>query len=172
MKAKLSILSFLAVALFNCSFAKGPLTKENAKKQIDLFTSQQLYASFFLKKFIPNYNLPENINALKKSGFIDLIKTGKGMLEIKVLKKGLSYLIKEEHNELHFNVGSVPTEIISIAEPVNENGELVCYVAYKEKIIHSAFFKAWNPHCFKEGVTVQKVKFVKKEEEWALQQEG
>ena len=175
MRTKLSILILLAACLFCSSFTRDLLTKEEAKKQIDRFTNQQIYSSFFLNKYVNKHNVPANINALKKAGYIDLVnsdKAGSGSMEIKVLSKGQPYLLKEENNELHFKVGYIPTEIISISKPVSDNnGVLFCYVEFREKVTHNPFFKVWNPHCLKEGVSNEKAKFIRNQGGWEYQPE-
>jgi hypothetical protein len=107
MKANLVIMTLVATMLAFYATGKD-LQKDEAKKQIDRTTYDQLYSSFYLNKIVEGKNIPDNIKALKKAGFIDLVASGKdspGNLEIKVLKKGLPFLIKEENNQLHFSVG-------------------------------------------------------------------
>jgi len=171
MKANLLVLTLLATSLAFNATGKD-LSKEDARKQIDQTTYDQLYSSFYLHKIVEGNNVPDNIKALKKAGFIDLVASGKdspGNLEIKVLKKGQPFLIKEENDELHFRVGSVQVEIISISKS-EERGIPggVSFVEYKQTVIQNAFFKAWNPHCLKEGTFKYRTTFINSQGGWKI----
>ena len=171
MKPNLLILTLLATSLAFYATGKD-LQKEEAKKQIEQTNYDLLYSSFYLNKVIDGNNVPDNIKALKKAGFIDLVSSGKdspGNLEITILKKGQPFVIKEENNELHFRVGATPIEIMSISTPeVNGKAGDVCNVVYKQTVKHNAFFKAWNPHCLKEGTFKYRVTFINSKNGWQM----
>ncbi len=171
MKANLLMLTLLVTSFTFYATGKD-LQKNEAKKQIDQATNDMLYSSFYLDKMVDGNNVPDNIKALKKAGFIDLVASSKinpGSLEIKVLKKGQPFLLKEENNELHFRVGTVQVEILSISKPGERgNKGAVTYVEYQQKVIHNAFFKIWSPHCFKEGTFKYRTTFVNSNYGWKI----
>ncbi len=175
MKTRLSILTLLAVCLFYQSQAKGGPSKENAKNQIGQTIYRELSEMFSLNKLVDDRAIPENVAALKKTGFIALSrpartnsqKDDKHNFVIKVLKKGEPYFVKEENNYLYFKGDIMPIEISSISEPKSDGkGNQVCTVKYTQKIVYSDFLRAWKPHCYKEGTMTDIATFVKKADGW------
>ncbi len=150
------------------------LTRSEAKKQLDTYTRNLIYTSFSLNRSVNKIDIPENIKALKEAGFIELrnsIPGNTGTLEIMLIKKGSPYLANAENNELHFNVGRVTVRVNSVTKHFTGTTGIEEYdVNYTYTIVHNAFFKVWNPHCFKEGSYTDNVVIRKSDNGWTVGQ--
>lgn len=151
MRTAISTFVLLAISMFYTARAAELLTKEEAKKQIEAHVSEYLYANFNIDKFVKTNRVYDNLKALKKEGYIDIVKAkGKpNTLEVIVLKKGQPLYVREENNKLFFRAADVETKITSVKELQGKNGSISYYVEYKEKLTRTRFMELWGVnHCF------------------------
>ena len=174
MRTKITIVTFLGALLFSNVDAYAGMTKQEAKKQLDRYMTNLIYTSFFLHTTVDAHEIPDNIISLKDAGFIELINVAKNdpeKLEVKLTSKGSHYLLKKEKDEMHFNVGTVAVKVNAVRKHFTGTTGIEEYdVDYTYTITHNALFKAWNPHCFKEGIYTESLIIRKTDSGWKVEE--
>lgn len=163
------LITALAICSFS-SYAKEPLTKDEATKLVGIYSYTNL-PDLFIEKVVNKFNIPKNITDLKNAGLIALVESavaGHLVYEVKLTEKNKQYIIVEREKYYRVYVVKINLEVSDISKPeIDGAGNYICYIDYKEIPARTPFFAIWGGHCFDRPYTV-KAKFKTDKDRWVL----